>query len=78
MRTDDECKTAVKRNNDGRWNSDGIVLWLGRRQDKDTVEWWIEWSRLRWSFYSTRGWESRGPERVAYSGGANLILQFQL
>jgi hypothetical protein len=78
VRTNDGCETAVKGNNDGRWSSDGIVLWLGRRQDKDTVEWLREWSRLIWSFYSSGGCESIGPGRVAYGCGANSILQFQL
>jgi hypothetical protein len=39
MWMDDECETAVKWNDDDRWNFDGVVLWLGRRQNKDAVEW---------------------------------------
>jgi hypothetical protein len=40
MRRDDECGTVVKENNGGGWSFDGVVLWLGRRQTGDTVEWW--------------------------------------
>jgi hypothetical protein len=29
-----------KGNDGGGWSSDGVVLWLGRRQNKDTIEWW--------------------------------------
>jgi hypothetical protein len=29
-------------------------------------------------FYSSGGWESDGPRRLAGDGGANSILQFQL
>jgi hypothetical protein len=39
---DDEYGTAVKENNGGRWSSDGMVLWLGRRQNGDEVEWYRE------------------------------------
>jgi hypothetical protein len=39
---DDERGTVLKGNDDGRWSSDGVVLWLGRRQNKDAVEWWRE------------------------------------
>jgi hypothetical protein len=31
------------------WNSDGMVLWLKRRQNRDVVEWCGEWPRLRWA-----------------------------
>jgi hypothetical protein len=41
------CGTTIKENNGGGWNSDGVVLWLGRRQNRDVVEWWGEWQRLR-------------------------------
>jgi hypothetical protein len=47
MRRDDGCGTAVKENNGGGWSFDGVVLWLGRRQTGDTVEWWGECSKLR-------------------------------
>jgi hypothetical protein len=28
-----------KGNHVGDWSSDGIMLWLGRRQNRDTIEW---------------------------------------
>jgi hypothetical protein len=31
-------ETAVKGNDGGGWSSDGMVLWLGRRQNGDAVE----------------------------------------
>jgi hypothetical protein len=34
--------TMVKGNDDGGWSSDGVVLWLERRQNGDAVEWWRE------------------------------------
>jgi hypothetical protein len=43
---EDECETTVKENNDGRWSSYGMVLWLVRRQNRDVVEWLGEWSKL--------------------------------
>jgi hypothetical protein len=27
-------------NDDGGWSFDGVMLWLGRRKDGDTVKWW--------------------------------------
>jgi hypothetical protein len=33
---------TVKENNDGRWSSDDVMLWLGRSQIRDVVEWWRE------------------------------------
>jgi hypothetical protein len=63
MRRDDECGITVKWNNGGGWSSDGVVLWLGRIQNRDAVEWWIEWSMLRWYFYNSGGWESRRSEK---------------
>jgi hypothetical protein len=30
---------VVKENDGGGWSSDGMVLWLGRRQNGDTIEW---------------------------------------
>jgi hypothetical protein len=44
---DDGCETSLKGNDGGGWSSDGVVFWLGRRQNGDIVEWWREWSRLR-------------------------------
>jgi hypothetical protein len=34
----DRCEIAVKENNDDRWSSNDVVLWLGRRQNEDTVK----------------------------------------
>jgi hypothetical protein len=36
---DDGRGTTVKGNEGGWWSSDGVVLWLGRRQNRDAVEW---------------------------------------
>jgi hypothetical protein len=36
------CGTTVKENDGGGWSSDDVVLWLGRRQNKDMVKWWGE------------------------------------
>jgi hypothetical protein len=47
MRRDDECGTMVKGNDDGGWSFDCVVLWLGKRQNGDVVEWWGKWLRLR-------------------------------
>jgi hypothetical protein len=35
---DDRCGIAVKRNDGDGWTSDDVVLWLGRRQNRDTVK----------------------------------------
>jgi hypothetical protein len=50
VRRYDGCEMAVKENDGDRWSSDGVVLCLGMRQNEDAVEWWREWSRLRWPF----------------------------
>jgi hypothetical protein len=55
VRRDDGCETAVKENNGDTWSSDSVVLWLGRRQDGDTIEWWREWPRLRYHFCNSGG-----------------------
>jgi hypothetical protein len=47
VRRDDKHGTTVKENDGAVWSSDGIVLWLVRRQNGDTVEWWGEWPKLR-------------------------------
>jgi hypothetical protein len=39
VQRDDGRKTAVTGNDDGGWSFDGMVLWLGRRQNRDVVEW---------------------------------------
>jgi hypothetical protein len=43
---EDGLRMEVKENDDDGWSSDGMVLSLGRRQNRDTVEWWEEWLRL--------------------------------
>jgi hypothetical protein len=35
---DDRRGTTVKGNDSGGWSSDGVVLWLRRRQNIDAVE----------------------------------------
>jgi hypothetical protein len=57
VRRDDGRETVMKGNDNGGWSSDGMVLWLGRRQNRDTIEWWREWPRLKLSFHSSGGWE---------------------
>jgi hypothetical protein len=39
VRSDDERGTTVKENDGNGWNSDDVVLWLGRRQNGDVIEW---------------------------------------
>jgi hypothetical protein len=60
------------------WSSDDVLLWLGRMQIGDAVEWREEWPSLRYPFYSSGGWESGDPERVADGGSVDLMLQFRL
>jgi hypothetical protein len=38
VRMNDGRKTSVKGNDDGRWSFDGVVLWLGRKQNRDVIE----------------------------------------
>jgi hypothetical protein len=45
--TDDGRETIVKGNDNDGGSTDGVVLWLGRRQNGDVVEWLGEWTRLR-------------------------------
>jgi hypothetical protein len=47
VRRDDGHGMAVKGNDGSGWSSDGVVLWLGRRENRDAVEWWVEWLELR-------------------------------
>jgi hypothetical protein len=42
VQRDDKRGTTVKKNDSGRWSSNGVVLWLGRMQNGDAVEWWGE------------------------------------
>jgi hypothetical protein len=39
VRKDDEHEMTVKRNDNGRWSSDDVMLRLGRRQNRDVIEW---------------------------------------
>jgi hypothetical protein len=75
---DDGHETTVKENNSDGWSSDGLVLWLRSGQNRDVTEWWGEWPRLRWHFYSSRGWELDDPGRMTGGGGTDSMLQFQL
>jgi hypothetical protein len=36
---DDVREIAVKGNDDEGWSSDGMVLWLRRRQNRDMIKW---------------------------------------
>jgi hypothetical protein len=38
VQSDDRRRIAMKVNDDERWSSDGMVLWLERRQNRDVVE----------------------------------------
>jgi hypothetical protein len=78
VRMDNGRETTLKGNNDSGWSSDGVVLLLVRRQNGDMVEWWGEWPRLRWPFYSSAGWEWGCLRRVAGGGGVDSMLQFWL
>jgi hypothetical protein len=40
MWRDNGCEIVVKGNDNGGWSSDGMLLYLERRQNRDVVEWW--------------------------------------
>jgi hypothetical protein len=40
VRRDDEYEITVKENDGSGLSSDNVVLWLGRKQNRDAVEWW--------------------------------------
>jgi hypothetical protein len=42
VQRDDERGMAVKGNNSDGSSSGGVVLWLVKRQNGDTVDWWGE------------------------------------
>jgi hypothetical protein len=42
VRRDDGRKTTVKGNDGGEWSSNGVVLSLGRMQNRDAVKCWGE------------------------------------
>jgi hypothetical protein len=35
-------ETAMKENDGGRWSSDGVVLWVRRRKNRDVRDWVVE------------------------------------
>jgi hypothetical protein len=76
IRRDDERVTAVKGHDGDGWSFDNVMVWLGWRKNGDAVEWYREWSNLRWHFYNSGGWESGCSRRVAGGGGADSMLQF--
>jgi hypothetical protein len=76
MWRDDGRGIAVKGNDNIGWSYARVVLWLGRKQNGDMVEWCWEWPRLRWPFYSSGGWESGYLRRVAGGCGEDSILWF--
>jgi hypothetical protein len=38
VRMDNEHVTVIKENDDDGWSSEGVVHWLGMRQNRDAVE----------------------------------------
>jgi hypothetical protein len=42
VQRNDRRGMTVKGNDGDGWSSDGVVLWLGRRQNRFVVEWWGE------------------------------------
>jgi hypothetical protein len=58
------------------------LRWCGAsaREDSngDAVEWWGEWLRSEWPFYSKGGWESNGPRWVADDNSVDSMFQFWL
>jgi hypothetical protein len=57
---------------DSGWSSDGVALWLGRRQNGDVVESWGEWPKLRWPFIAVEG-----ESRAIWGGWAAVVVQIQ-
>jgi hypothetical protein len=47
---DDGCGTVVKGNESDGWSFNGVVLWLGRRKNGDTVEWCGEMTKVEMTF----------------------------
>jgi hypothetical protein len=50
VRRDDRHGVEVKGNHGDVWSSDDVVLWLGRRQNGDAVEWWGNVSKVEMIF----------------------------
>jgi hypothetical protein len=38
VQRDDRRETAVKKNDGGGWSSDAVMLWLGRKENRDVIE----------------------------------------
>jgi hypothetical protein len=74
---DDESETTMKGSDGSGWSSDSVVFWLGRRQNRDTIEWLGEWPMLRWPFYNSGWWMLGYLRRVPGDGGANSMLWFR-
>jgi hypothetical protein len=43
----DGSKMMVKETDGSGWSSDDVVMCLRRGKNRDAVEWWGYWSRLR-------------------------------
>jgi hypothetical protein len=56
VRRDDGRETTVKGNNGSGWSFDGVVFWLGGRQNGDAIEWWEEWMGVRRSGEGSLWW----------------------
>jgi hypothetical protein len=67
---DDERETTVKKNDGDGWSSDGVMLWLGMRQNENTIEWWREWSRLRWPFIAVES-----GSRMIWGGWPAMVMR---
>jgi hypothetical protein len=68
VRRDNWCETTVKGNDDVKWSSDGVVIWLRRRQNWDATEWWEECPRLRDDLSITLEGESRAVRADSLRG----------
>jgi hypothetical protein len=47
---------------------------LVREEAKWRPGWVVESGKVEMVFYNSEGWESDGPERVAYDGGAYSMI----
>jgi hypothetical protein len=70
---DDGCETAVKGNDGSGWSSDGIVLWLARRQNGDTIECWGRVDKVKMIFFIT----VEGVSRAVQGGWAAVVVRIQ-
>jgi hypothetical protein len=50
VRRDDRSGTVMKGNDGGGWSFDGLVLWLGRGQNRDTIKWWGRVAKFNMTF----------------------------